>query len=250
MASPILQLSPTKEIVFTGTNFADKTHSTELKLTNLSNGNVAFKVKTTALKAYLVRPSSNILKAGESVDVQIMLQRLSEVPPNSKHRFLVQAVETTESSLDSRESWAELVKDKAVTEFRLSVVFPDVNGTSGDAAAEGRTQYSTSGGSRDIQSRYDELSEYTKALTERKSELERDIKALKSGSGGKKGYQLFHVAIAIGVALVLVKAAEHFLSGSSGTPVVSVTTPPATAKTAKKAPAAKTDPSEPELTVK
>jgi len=124
--SQLLQLTPAKEISFSGTNFADTTHPTVLRLENISRTNVAFKVKTTALKAFLVNPSSSILEPGKSVDVQIMLQRLPEVPPNHKHRFLVQAVGTEETSLEGREAWPQLVKDKTITEFRLSVVFADV----------------------------------------------------------------------------------------------------------------------------
>eukprot|EP00392_Amoebophrya_sp_AT5.2_P014701 g14862.t1 len=124
----LLRITPAREISFSGTNFGEETHATKLVLENVSEENVAFKVKTTALKAYLVRPSQSVLQAGEKVEVQIMLQRLTEIPANHRHRFLVQAVATRETNLNSREAWPQLIQDNPVQEFKLSVVFPDVNG--------------------------------------------------------------------------------------------------------------------------
>jgi len=43
--------------------------SADLKLTNPSEDQVAFKVKTTAPRRYAVRPNSGVLNAGETVTV-------------------------------------------------------------------------------------------------------------------------------------------------------------------------------------
>ncbi|CAD7944579.1 unnamed protein product [Amoebophrya sp. A120] len=117
----LLRIDPPREIQFSGTNFADTTHVTHLTLTNASTtSNVAFKVKTTALKSYLVRPSQNVLKVGETVQIQILLQRLQEVPANHRHRFLVQAAPTSEDTLSSREAWPQIVKDAQVSQDEAS----------------------------------------------------------------------------------------------------------------------------------
>jgi hypothetical protein len=42
-----------------------------LTITNVSNGNVAYKVKTTAPKAYVVKPNQGIIEAGQKVEVEI-----------------------------------------------------------------------------------------------------------------------------------------------------------------------------------
>ena len=44
-------------------------------------------------------------------------------------RFLIQAVPTTETSIESKEAWQAMTEAAKAQEFRLSVVFPDVNGT-------------------------------------------------------------------------------------------------------------------------
>ncbi len=54
---------------------------------------VAFKVKTTSPKKYCVRPSSGIIEAGGSKDVQVIMQAQREYPPSLedvKDKFLVQ----------------------------------------------------------------------------------------------------------------------------------------------------------------
>ena len=86
----MISLNPPKELPFD----SRATEQTEqrLTLTNITNGSVAFKVKTTAPKAYLVRPSNEMLKKGESVDVQILLQP-KFAGKDLPHRFLVQAIQ-------------------------------------------------------------------------------------------------------------------------------------------------------------
>jgi len=98
-----------------------------LKLTNASSGHVAFKVKTTAPKSYLVRPSSGTVRPGESQEVQIILQPPSgNDGPANNHRFLVQAVVAKDAEAVSRDAWAEIPKDK-VQEHRLNVVLEERN---------------------------------------------------------------------------------------------------------------------------
>lgn len=52
-------------------------------MTNSSSGPLAFKVKTTAPKLYVVRPNASIIQPGESVKVMIILQAFNQ--PLSKH---------------------------------------------------------------------------------------------------------------------------------------------------------------------
>ncbi|KAI8331022.1 PapD-like protein [Chlamydoabsidia padenii] len=66
-----------------------------LKITNPSNQDIAFKVKTTAPKLYCVRPNAGIVPAGAHLEVQVMLQPFKEEPPldqKCKDKFLVQTV--------------------------------------------------------------------------------------------------------------------------------------------------------------
>merc|ERR1712232_179433 len=79
-----------------------------LRLTNRHSGYVAFKVKTTAPKSYLVRPSAGTLKPQDSQDVQITLQPQGSDGQTASHRFLIQAAVAKNAEPLSREQWAEL----------------------------------------------------------------------------------------------------------------------------------------------
>eukprot|EP00747_Dinoflagellata_sp_TGD_P071086 gnl/TRDRNA2_/TRDRNA2_156868_c0_seq3.p1 gnl/TRDRNA2_/TRDRNA2_156868_c0~~gnl/TRDRNA2_/TRDRNA2_156868_c0_seq3.p1 ORF type:complete len:207 (-),score=28.47 gnl/TRDRNA2_/TRDRNA2_156868_c0_seq3:671-1198(-) len=107
-AMTLLRVNPEDKLVFTpqGTKV-------NLSLTNISSGSVAFKVKTTAPKSYLVRPSSGTLKAGESQNVEII--RTEGAAAN--HRFLVQAVAVSAGQAVTREQWADFNKDQLQEQF-------------------------------------------------------------------------------------------------------------------------------------
>ncbi|KAL2437048.1 hypothetical protein ABEF95_016113 [Exophiala dermatitidis] len=69
-----------------------------LRVTNVNDAPVAFKVKTTAPKQYCVRPNSGIIPPHESVEVQVLLQAMKEEPPldaKCRDKFLVQSVLTS-----------------------------------------------------------------------------------------------------------------------------------------------------------
>jgi|Transcript_11725 hypothetical protein len=92
---------------------------------------VAFKVKTTSPKKYIVRPSTGVVKAGGSADVQVIMQAQKEFPPdlnNCKDKFLVLTVplpaDTPTSGSDKPELPADLF-DKSntanITDIKLKV---------------------------------------------------------------------------------------------------------------------------------
>lgn len=202
MAEPAKLLALTPEQVLTFDNNFNQVQTRKLVLENISTGNVAFKVKTTALKAYLVRPSNAVLAPGEKKEVQIMLQKLTEKPKNHDHRFLVQALPTTDSELSSKDAWAELQRKATCQEFRLSVVFPE-SGSSyeGDAT--------------DLRSKYDELQAYTQKLENQKAVIESEMKKLEASapSGAKRGYALWQLVAAVILALFVAKVAERYMQG-------------------------------------
>uniref|UniRef100_A0A8C4K831 MSP domain-containing protein n=1 Tax=Dromaius novaehollandiae TaxID=8790 RepID=A0A8C4K831_DRONO len=56
-----------------------------LKLSNPTDRNVCFKVKTTATCRYCVRPNSGIINAGTSINVSVMLKPF-DYDPNEKNK--------------------------------------------------------------------------------------------------------------------------------------------------------------------
>ncbi|KAJ3009018.1 UNVERIFIED_CONTAM: phosphatidylinositol-binding protein scs2, partial [Siphonaria sp. JEL0065] len=58
-------------------------------------GIIAFKIKTTAPKQYCVRPNAGIITAGDTREVEVLLQAMKDDPPldfKCKDKFLVQSI--------------------------------------------------------------------------------------------------------------------------------------------------------------
>jgi hypothetical protein len=108
----LLTINPEETLVFTKTPQSN-TPSKILTLTNDSQVNVAFKVKTTAPKAYVVKPSYGTLRPRESQEVQIILQPQGQGADVSvsTHRFLVQAVPAPSSEEVPREQWSNFANE-------------------------------------------------------------------------------------------------------------------------------------------
>ncbi|MEQ2224928.1 hypothetical protein ILYODFUR_012394 [Ilyodon furcidens] len=123
MARPeqVLLLEPQHELKFRGP-FSDVV-TTNLKLSNPTDRNVCFKVKTTAPRRYCVRPNSGIIDAGTSINVSVMLQPF-EYDPNekSKHKFMVQSVLAPPDMTDMEGVWKE-AKPEELMDSKLRCVF-------------------------------------------------------------------------------------------------------------------------------
>lgn len=64
---PLLQITPNDEVVF---EFVpNETITSILELVSLAGTNVAFKLKTTAPKVFLIRPNQGVLAPGETVNL-------------------------------------------------------------------------------------------------------------------------------------------------------------------------------------
>ncbi|PXF45607.1 Vesicle-associated protein 2-2 [Gracilariopsis chorda] len=60
----------------------NKQTSTLVNMTNISEHPVAYKVKTTNLKRYCVRPNAAVLKPSQSITIQIDQQAFKSIPPD------------------------------------------------------------------------------------------------------------------------------------------------------------------------
>jgi len=96
----ILALDPPNELVFNG-DFTVRVCRTTLTLGNPTEGNLAYKVKTTAPRRYCVRPNSGRIAPGESAKVNIMLQPSQNNDDLTKHKFMVQSVECAAEQLET-----------------------------------------------------------------------------------------------------------------------------------------------------
>ncbi|XP_066558224.1 vesicle-associated membrane protein-associated protein B/C isoform X2 [Amia ocellicauda] len=117
----VLQLEPEHELKFRGP-FTDVV-TTALKLSNPTDRNVCFKVKTTAPRRYCVRPNSGVIDAGTSINVSVMLQPFDYDPnEKSKHKFMVQSMLAPAEMTDMEGVWKE-AKPEELMDSKLRCVF-------------------------------------------------------------------------------------------------------------------------------
>lgn len=72
-----------------------KQSTSHLQLHNIADDDIAYKVKTTQLKRYCVRPNAAILRAGEKIQVELVQQACKTEPfdlHDCKDKFLLQVV--------------------------------------------------------------------------------------------------------------------------------------------------------------
>jgi len=226
----MLQLDPDTTLHFTKTP-TTTTPSRTLKLSNLHSSYLAFKVKTTAPKSYLVRPSTGTLRPRETQEVQIILQSQGADTGASNHRFLVQAIPVSSPDPLSREQWAEFPTDR-IQEQRLNVVLDELpaepaaikkpsesimsSNTTPAAApvaaatlprSEGMvTGVTAADQPADLKVKYEELVQHTLLLEKDMKKLEAEmasLQAAKGASGGDAGYSLLQILTVAVVAFLL-----------------------------------------------
>lgn len=165
-----------------------KAHPRILRLTNRSSDHVAYKVKTTAPKAYEVKKSSGTIKPRDSRDVEIILQDEGANDPAqvNSHRFLVQAASVESPDALTKEAWAALAMDKeAIQEQRLNVVLetaretPSNTPTNAPAAPSGVRAESE----MELRVKYDELVQYKELLDKETRSLQEKLAALRNPKG-------------------------------------------------------------------
>eukprot|EP00922_Rhytidocystis_sp_ex-Travisia-forbesii_P052304 GHVS01077606.1.p1 GENE.GHVS01077606.1~~GHVS01077606.1.p1 ORF type:complete len:293 (-),score=58.51 GHVS01077606.1:405-1283(-) len=147
--SPVLlRLQPEKYIEFPLSLY--NTLKTKLVLQNISSppSPVSFKIKTTAPKCYLVRPSTGVVSPGNTQEVEIVLQPLTqEPPPFGQDRFLVQAICVQEPQVALPRDYWTTVDKTLLQEQRLTVMFRKPEG--GGDGVEGSQQSANGGGPTD-----------------------------------------------------------------------------------------------------
>jgi len=121
----VLQMEPENELVFKGP-FKDVV-TTILKLSNPSDKQVCFKVKTTAPKRYCVRPNCGLIEPGGNVSVAVMLQPFDyqDANENKRHKFLVQSIYSPGdvAASEVEQLWKDLPKTAPVMDSKLKCVF-------------------------------------------------------------------------------------------------------------------------------
>ena len=118
---PLLDVTPAHAINFD--LVVGKTLETELSIRNPRSSTIVFKVKTTAPKRYCVRPNCCLVRAGERVQVKIIMQALKEISAAdqmSKDKFLIQAgYVNADADADPKQVFEQLDRDALVDQKLL-----------------------------------------------------------------------------------------------------------------------------------
>jgi hypothetical protein len=206
----LITVSP-EEIVFP--NVLNQEAVFILKVSNVSSSAVAFKVKTTAPKNYLVKPSAGAIPASGSIEVKITLNKQTTDPSVNNDRFLVQAVKSPSGKELTKEEWAAVDKS-AIQELRLHVVFTNQSGSGGAAsgamsssmASPAAAVLEKSATPEQVRAKYDELVVYSKRLESEldscKSQLKKRSAVVSSG-----GFSTLQLIIAMIIAIVVARVA-------------------------------------------
>lgn len=122
----LIRIEPENEIRFIGP--FNSTVSTQLKLTNMTENQVFFKIKTTAPRSYCVRPNNGLISPMDVGIVQVMLQPFDYNPNDkerSKHKFMVQSRYAPEdaTTADSDNAFKSVTEGVEMHDARLKCVF-------------------------------------------------------------------------------------------------------------------------------
>ncbi|WVZ74434.1 hypothetical protein U9M48_022613 [Paspalum notatum var. saurae] len=105
----------------------NKQISCTLQLTNKTNKQVAFKVKTTSPKKYCVRPNNGIVAPRSKADVVVTMQAQREAPPDMqcKDKFLLQSAIVASDIMPKEVTGDMFTKESGnvVDEVKLKVVY-------------------------------------------------------------------------------------------------------------------------------
>lgn len=99
----------------------------DLKVSNATDKNVAFKLKTTSPKKYFVRPNTGVIKPFDTCIIRVTLQAQLEYPPDMqcKDKFLLQSTPVPQNNDTDELPQNTFVKEagKQLEECKLKVVY-------------------------------------------------------------------------------------------------------------------------------
>ncbi|XP_074317296.1 vesicle-associated protein 2-1-like isoform X1 [Silene latifolia] len=171
----------------------------DLKVTNNTDQNVAFKVKTTSPKKYFVRPNTGVIHPWDSCVIRVTLQAQREYPPDMqcKDKFLLQSTIVSPNSEVDELPQDTFNKDngRTVEECKLKVVY----------ASPHSSQYNTdddsinsSAGGLDVVQR---LKEERDATIRQTQQLQQELDSLKKRRQRKSNLG-FSLRFALFVAVI------------------------------------------------
>jgi len=131
MSFPI-ELNPEDVISMEESNVeGESSYAGEFRITNTSDRQVGFKVKTTVPRNYIVKPTSGVLEPNDGVTVHLARLPMESSDKGDNDRFMIQCFKAEEDGDPlthpiPREIWQKLAEEKKVHDRRLFVKYPVV----------------------------------------------------------------------------------------------------------------------------
>ncbi|KAF4522258.1 hypothetical protein B566_EDAN011954 [Ephemera danica] len=166
-ANLMLSISPHDTINFINEN-GDLNGS--LTLTNISNRNVSFKIKTTSPEKFRVRPSTGILAPQATSTINVLLQPGYQTSALARDKFLVMAV-VADAATDLAELWKS-GGNGPVEQHRLRCSIDGNSGVENVVAMDG---HGTQGGAPDINKQMADLSRQISRIIRGQEELQNSL---------------------------------------------------------------------------
>uniref|UniRef100_U5EXC9 Putative vesicle-associated membrane protein-associated protein n=1 Tax=Corethrella appendiculata TaxID=1370023 RepID=U5EXC9_9DIPT len=117
----LLVIEPLNELKFWGP--FNTSVSSHMRLTNPTDYEILFKIKTTAPKKYCVRPNCGTLEPKSTIEITIILQPFIFDPnEKNKHKFMVQSMIKPEGDFTVEQLWKEVSPDQLM-DSKLRCVF-------------------------------------------------------------------------------------------------------------------------------
>ncbi|GAB2265403.1 hypothetical protein Dimus_000462 [Dionaea muscipula] len=108
----------------------NKVSTCSMQLTNISDRNVAFNVKTTRPRKYQVKPSVGIVSPGSTCVVKVVMQAQTKAPArrSTKDKFLVQSIiAPTSLGVEHISEMFRKAAGNVIEEYKLTVVLVSAN---------------------------------------------------------------------------------------------------------------------------
>ncbi|XP_055946675.1 motile sperm domain-containing protein 2-like isoform X2 [Argiope bruennichi] len=94
----IMKINPATHLHFNRSS-ENATNDVVIKLSNVSEKPITFKVKTNNIESYRVKPSLGIIRPGESIEISVIL--LTGFLPQTTDKFLIMAMEISDPTLST-----------------------------------------------------------------------------------------------------------------------------------------------------
>ncbi|KAK9698840.1 hypothetical protein RND81_08G134900 [Saponaria officinalis] len=177
----------------------------DLKVTNNTDQNVAFKVKTTSPKKYFVRPNTGVIHPWDSCVIRVTLQAQREYPPDMqcKDKFLLQStIVSPDSEDDLPQDTFNKDSGRTIEECKLKVVYASPHSsqysTDDDSSAGPNARGNSSIADNKVVQR---LKEERDAAVRQTQQLQQELESLKRRRQ-RKGNAGFSLKFALFVAII------------------------------------------------